>query len=271
MIPKLLQNIPDPPSELFVKGNLSDDFKIAVVGTRRSTSEGRLIARTIAAELARTDITVVSGLAMGIDTASHEGCLEYGGKTIAVLGTGIDNIYPKQNERLAERIIAGGGAIVSEYPETTPGYKDNFLRRNRIISGLCEAIVVVEAPTRSGSLSTANFAAEQGREVFVVPGPVSHPNYAGSHRLIRDGARLVTSAKDILEDLGIEISGCNREETTDLERAIIEAIRYSGCSAKIDKIMEITKLEPSKALPVIAGLVLKKIIRESDEGYILNR
>ncbi|HOB89810.1 MAG TPA: DNA-processing protein DprA [Candidatus Colwellbacteria bacterium] len=268
MIPKLLQNIPDPPAELFVKGSLSDDFKIAVVGTRKSTSEGRLIARTIAAELAKAKITIVSGLALGIDTASHEGCLEAKGKTIAVLGTGIDNIYPKENKPLAERILAKGGAIVSEYPGDTPGYKENFLRRNRIISGLCEAIVVVEAPIRSGSISTANFAAEQGREVFVIPGPINHPNYAGSHKLIRDGARLVASAKDILEDLGIEVLD-RAADLDDSEKTIVEAVRVRALP--IDKIMEITKLEPSKALPAIAGLVLKKIIRESDEGYVLNQ
>ncbi|MCL4406434.1 MAG: DNA-processing protein DprA [Patescibacteria group bacterium] len=274
MIPKLLQAIPDPPPNLFVRGILTDDPKIAVVGTRKATAEGRSTAKTIAAELAASGITIVSGLAMGIDTASHEGCLEAGGKTIAVLGTGINNVYPKQNEQLAARIIKSGGAIISEYPGGTPGYKENFLRRNRIISGLCRAVVVVEAPTRSGSLSTANFAAEQGREVFVVPGPINHPNYAGSHKLIRDGARLVASAEDILEDLGIETDRSDAKQTASLdetEAMVAEAVASFGQAVQIDKIIEATKLEPSRALAIITGLTLKKIIRESDEGYSLNR
>lgn len=272
MIPKLLQNIPDPPANLFIKGNLNDDFKIAVVGTRKATIEGRSIAKRIARDLASSGITIVSGLAMGIDTSSHEGCLDAQGKTIAVLGTGINNIYPRQNTNLAERILKNNGAIISEYPGDTAGYKDNFIRRNRIISGLSQAVVVIEAPMRSGSLSTANFAAEQGREVFVVPGPVSHPNYEGSHRLIRDGARLATSARDILEDLGFQITETAREKTIPLnalETLVLETIRKNGKAIQIDKIIEATKLEPPRVMAILTNLSIQKIIQESAEGYAL--
>jgi DNA processing protein len=273
MIPKLLQNIPDPPVNLFIKGRLDDDLKIAVVGTRKATNEGRLIAKRITFDLASSGITIVSGLAMGIDTAGHEGCLEAKGKTVAVLGTGIDNIYPKQNMNLAEKILANNGAIISEYPGDTPGYKENFLRRNRIISGLCQAVVIIEAPLRSGSLSTANFAAEQGREVFVVPGPINHPNYIGSHKLIRDGARLVASAEDILEDLGLQNIRIPRQETTalnDSEKLVLGVIRKNGKAIQIDKIIEATRLEPPEVMAILTNLTIQRIIQESVEGYVLN-
>jgi DNA processing protein len=273
MIPKLLQNIPDPPANLFIKGNLNDDFKIAVVGTRKATDEGRSIAKRVAYDLASSGITVVSGLAMGIDTASHEGCLEARGKTIAVLGTGINNVYPRQNTSLAEKILENNGAIISEYPGDTAGYKDNFIRRNRIISGLSQAVIVIEAPMRSGSLSTANFAAEQGREVFVIPGPVNHPNYEGSHKLIRDGARLATSARDVLEDLGFQIKETARREETiplnALEALVLETIRKNGKAIQIDKIIEATKLEPPRVMVILTSLAVQKIIQESAEGYTL--
>lgn len=272
MIPKLLQNIPDPPINLFVRGRLTENLKIAIVGTRRATTEGRLIAKKIASDLAAAGITIVSGLAMGIDTASHEGCLEAGGNTIAVLGTGIDNIYPRQNANLAERIIATGGGLVSEYPGAAPGYKENFIRRNRLISGLSEAVVIIEAPVRSGSLSTANFAGEQGREVFVIPGPINHPNYVGSHKLIRDGARLVTSAEDILEDLGLEAATAPERLVPTLDKnesLIVEAVRSSNKAIQIDKIIELTKLEPPQVMAALTGLSLNKIIKESAEGYSL--
>lgn len=272
MIPKLLQNIPDPPTDLFVKGRLTNDLKIAIVGTRKATAEGRMTAKKIAADLAAAGITIVSGLAMGIDTASHEGCLEAGGKTIAVLGTGVDNIYPRQNANLARKIIATGGGLISEYPDAAPGYKENFIRRNRLISGLSEAVVIIEAPIRSGSLSTANFAAEQGREVFVIPGPIGHPNYVGSHKLIRDGARLAASAGDILEDMRIAAAAMPEKSIPALnenELLIVEAIRSSNMTIQIDKIIELTRLEPPQVMTALTDLSLNKIIKESAEGYSL--
>ncbi len=175
------------------------------MGTRKATSQGRFIAKEIAKKLSEMGMVIVSGLAMGIDTAAHEGALAGAGRTIAVLACGLDNIYPRQNENLAKKIIGTGGAVISEYPVGTEAFKNQFLERNRIVSGLCIATIVVEAPRESGALVTARLAAEQGREVFVFPGPTNHPNYHGSHKLIRDGARLVSSIDDILEDLNSEI------------------------------------------------------------------
>ncbi|MDP2650618.1 MAG: DNA-processing protein DprA, partial [bacterium] len=203
--PFLLKEIPNPPKQIYVRGVVPDLRlpAVAIVGTRKATTAGIGIAEGVAADLASRGITIISGLAMGIDTAAHRGALGVRGRTVAVLGNGISEIYPAQNERLAEEILETGGAIISEYPPGEPSFRGNFIHRNRIISGLSVAVVIIEAPLRSGALSTAGFAAEQGRNVFVVPGPVTHPNYVGSHALIRDGATLATGAADILEDLGL--------------------------------------------------------------------
>ncbi|MBI2035847.1 MAG: DNA-protecting protein DprA [Candidatus Liptonbacteria bacterium] len=209
--PPLLREITNPPEQIFVRGELPNynlPF-IAIVGTRKATEGGRLLAKKIAKELAEKGFVIVSGLAMGMDTAAHEGALKGGGRTVAVLGTGIDKIYPAQNENLAGRILLAGGAIISEYETNAPGFKWQFLERNRIVAGLCVATVVIEAPERSGALVTARLAAEFGREVFIFSGPAGHPNYKGSHALIRDGARLVSSTQDILEDL---MDGCSGAE-----------------------------------------------------------
>lgn len=277
MIPKLLQQIADPPERLYVLGKLPSDEipKIAIVGTRKSTPYGQNIARQLAYELAKKGIIIVSGLAMGIDTAAHEGCLSAGGRTIAVLPSGLHKIYPAQNENLAKRIIDTGGAIISEYPAGTPAYKDNFLKRNRLISGLCLATVIVEAPQRSGSLSTAGHAADQGREVFVIPGPVNHPNFAGSHALLRDGARLITSAKDIIEDLGLETSDLIPENNflqpaiSPEEQRIIEILKISAAPLSLDKIAELTKLEPQIVSQSLSRLILSEIVNETMGRYQL--
>ena len=203
--PSLLREIPDPPAVLYILGDLPDENipRLAIVGTRKATSNGCLIAKTLARELSEAGFIIVSGLAMGIDTAGHEGVVASQGKTIAVLGNGLNEIYPRLNKNLAEEILKLDGAIISEYPPAEPAFPSNFLARNRIVSGLCLGTIVIEAPERSGSLVTARLALEQNREVFIVPGPANHPNYAGSHQLIREGARLIVSAKDILTDLNI--------------------------------------------------------------------
>jgi len=204
--PSLLKEIQNPPEKLYVLGNLPSEPlanrpKIAIVGTRKATAQGRLLAKEIARKLTELGVIIVSGLAMGIDTSAHEGAVKAGGQTIAVLANGLDTIYPRQNENLAKKILELDGAIISEYPTNTPSFPNQFLERNRIISGLSIATIIIEAPERSGSLATANWAVEQGREVFVFPGPIDHPNYRGSHKLIRDGARLIGSIEDLLEDL----------------------------------------------------------------------
>jgi DNA processing protein len=197
--PEILRNIYDPPALLYVLGRLPDGDAFAVVGARRATNLGRRLTREICAELAGQGITIVSGLARGIDSAAHEGALERGA-TVAVLGCGIDRIYPPENDLLFHR-ITGKGAIVSEYPPGTPPLAGHFPGRNRIISGLSKGVLVVEAAEKSGSLLTADFALEQGREVFAVPGPVYSHGSEGVNRLLKDGAHLVTRAQDILEVL----------------------------------------------------------------------
>lgn len=273
--PALLKEIPDAPTKLFHIGSLPpiDAVCVAIVGTRKATTQGKLVARQIAKDLASYGIIIVSGLAIGIDTAAHEGALESEGRTLAVLANGLDTIYPSQNSVLAENIIKRG-AIISEYPLTTPAYPNQFLERNRIVSGLCIATIVIEAPERSGTLATARFALEQGREVFVIPGSFNHPNYAGSHRLIRDGARLVTSAADILEDLGIPVEQAQQNNQPTLwqredasENAIIATLTETGQSLSVDKLSELTKLEAHVINATLTTLVISGVIKETECGY----
>ncbi|MBZ1348932.1 MAG: DNA-processing protein DprA [Candidatus Liptonbacteria bacterium] len=281
MIPKLLQEISNPPKEIFILGELppEDILKISIIGTRKATIEGKNIARQLSFELTNLGFIIVSGLAMGIDTAAHEGCLQANGITIAVLANGLNKIYPAQNENLARKILENKGAIISEYPPGTPAYKDNFLNRNRIISGLSIASIIIEAPFSSGALSTANYAAEQGREVFVIPGPINHPNYSGSHKLIRDGARIITSLEDILEDLGLEnlkIKNQNKKQTQNIKKIqnqtqalIFKIIKESGKPLNIDRIIELTKLEPQAVNQEIALMIINEIIKENEKGYTI--
>jgi DNA processing protein len=207
--PTALLNTADPPLMLYLRGQLdvlSHPRMLAIVGSRNPTPQGESNARQFARSLAQAGICVVSGLALGVDGAAHAGALEGGGPTIAVVGTGLDSVYPKRHEPLAAR-IAENGLIVSEYPLGTPPLAAHFPQRNRIIAGLSQGTLVVEAAVRSGSLITARCAAEQGREVFAIPGSIHAPQSRGCHALIRQGAKLVESAQDILEDLHVvEIS-----------------------------------------------------------------
>ncbi len=204
--PESLRTIPDPPDVLFVRGTLGEreERRIAIVGSRRETRYGREQAFLIARGLAQSGVTVVSGLAYGIDRAAHEGALAGGGRTVAVLGSGLNNVYPKEHIPLAEEIAARGGAVVSELAPPAQPLAFHFPFRNRIVSGLCAGVLLIEAREKSGTLITVTHALEQGREVFCLPGPVDHPTSMVPHRLLREGARLVTSAADILEDMGWE-------------------------------------------------------------------
>jgi len=202
--PKALLNTYDPPPVLYVKGELqrTDALAIGIVGSRRCTQYGRTQAEKLSGALARAGFTVVSGLARGIDTAAHQGALlPQDGRTIAVLGNGLDNCYPPENRRLLDRITAGRGAAFSEHPLDTPPAAEHFPRRNRIIAGMSLGIVVVEGQENSGALITARYAVDMDREVFAVPGPVGSPNARGPHRLIKKGAKLVEDVEDILEEL----------------------------------------------------------------------
>lgn len=200
--PQALLDIPDPPITLYVKGSIALLYgpAIAIVGSRNATTQGLINAEQFAGALSQAGFPIVSGLAMGIDAAAHAGALRHAGSTIAVIGTGIDIIYPARNRALATR-IADDGCVVSEYALGTEALAANFPRRNRLISGLSRAVLVVEAAARSGSLITARVAAEQGRDVFAIPGSIHAPLSKGCHWLIKQGAKLVESAQDVLEEI----------------------------------------------------------------------
>jgi DNA processing protein len=204
--PERLRNISSAPALLYLRGELlpRDDLAVAIVGTRRATPYGREVAHRIATDLASAGVTVVSGLAKGIDGVAHERAVQAGGRTLAVLGHGLDQIYPPEHAGLAARIADGHGALVTEYPPGARIDPANFPARNRIISGLSLGVVIVEAGRKSGAMITADFAADQGREVFAVPGSVLSGSSAGCNALIKDGATLVTDASDILSALRIE-------------------------------------------------------------------
>jgi DNA processing protein len=207
--PYLLREIADPPITLYVKGNWQACFDapcIGVIGSRKCSTYGENASEMLSRDLAENGICVVSGLARGIDTAAHRGALRGQGKTIAVLGTGIDNVYPKENKKLVEEILDSGGAIVSQFPMETPPLKDNFPYRNRIISGLSYGVLLVEASERSGSLITARLAMEQNREVMAVPGNITSRNSFGTNYLIKSGAKLVQQWQDVVTELPQEIS-----------------------------------------------------------------
>jgi len=202
--PTLLRETADPPAALFVHGNpiLLASPQIAMVGSRNPTASGKKTAREFAHHLASAGFTITSGLAIGIDGASHQGALETHGSTIAVTGTGLDRVYPAKHHALAKQIVQQGGALVSEFPPGTPARAGHFPRRNRIISGLSLGTLVVEAALQSGSLITARQAAEQGREVFAIPGSIHNPLARGCHSIIRQGAKLIETAQDVIEELG---------------------------------------------------------------------
>ena len=207
--PERLRKIYNPPLKLYVLGNseILNKTGIAIVGTRKATEYGKSVATEISKNLSRENINIISGLALGIDTCAHLGNLQAAriykesGKTIAVLGSGIDEIYPKENIELARKIIKSGGCIISEYLLGTKPQKQHFPERNRIISGLSDGVFVVEAKEKSGALITADFALEQGKDVFALPGDITRPQSVGCNILIKDGANVVTSYMDILEEI----------------------------------------------------------------------
>lgn len=283
--PELLKNIPNPPDFIFAYGDCRILHKptVAIVGTRKATAEGLKFSEKIAEILADLDFTIVSGLAFGIDAAAHEGALRSGsGGTAAVLAHGLDMVYPKEHERLAEKILSKNGVLVSEYPNGTVPFPNHFLERNRIIAGLCAFTIVVEAPERSGALVTARHAIEAGREVFVLPGLYYNRNYAGSHSLIRNGARLVGSTDDILEDIkGIsgnffqslkdypENSQKEKKIASEEEEKILEAIRRAPVSPNLDTLIEMTKLEPRLAAKTVAFMTLQGKISENQGKFVI--
>lgn len=238
--PALLRQIADPPQMLFMRGHGAGDEKsVAIVGSRHDTRYGRTQAFQIAKELAEHGVTVVSGLARGIDTAAHEGALAGGGRTVAVLGCGIDRVYPEENTELAQRIVDQGGAIITEFSPGAEPLAFRFPIRNRIISGMSKALLLIEGHARSGTMITAGCAAEQGREVFALPGAVDAPGSAAPLRLLRDGAGICTCAQDILVDMG----WASKTETAIKERLPVE--KLTGLS-EIQRQIALSMLEEPK-------------------------
>lgn len=223
--PSLLKEIYSPPPFLFVKGKLKDEDKVAlaVVGSRKTTDYGRRATTEITEGVAKAGVTIVSGLALGLDTEAHKAALKANGRTIAVLANGLDRIYPVSNTNLAKEIIENG-AIISERPFGTPPLRQYFPARNRIISGLSKGILIAEAGERSGTLHTATFAIEQNRQLYTVPGPIYNPNSAGPNMLLKQGAKATTCASDILEDFGIEMKKQEKIHPSNENEAMIFSI-----------------------------------------------
>jgi len=274
--PPLLRAIADPPPVLFFAGDPAPllSSTICVVGSRRATRRGLVVARGIARGLSDRGVHVVSGLARGIDGAAHEGALERAGGTSAVLGCGVDLVYPPEHARLAAR-IRERGCILSELPLGTPPLKYNFPLRNRILSGLSLGVVVVEAGERSGALGTASWAADQGREVFAVPGPVESAMSGGPHGLIRDGARLAVSAEQILDDLpsASSIRDAARAASEahpqlelfgEDERRVLEALSLDP--KHIDELVQFCHISPAIILPILLDLEMRGVIASCGGG-----
>jgi DNA processing protein len=269
--PEGLKRILDAPLVLYVKGDLkeADKFAVAMVGSRTSTNYGMRIAEKISHKLALSGLTIVSGMARGIDTASHKGSLKAGGRTIAVLGSGIDVPYPSGNRGLMEA-IESSGAVISEFPFGTPPNKENFPRRNRIISALSFGVIVIEATLDSGSLITVGYALEQGKEVFAVPGNINSENSKGTNDLIRKGARLVESAEEVINELRPQLKGVLREDKlnsgkilpvmTDNEKVLYHCL--SSEPKHIDSIIREMNMTTGRALSILLNLELKGIVRQ---------
>ena len=278
--PSLLAQIPDPPALLYCRGTIASlhNPQIAIVGSRASSRAGQRDAEAFAASLSGSGFTITSGLALGIDTFAHSGALKRNSLTIAVIGSGLDKIYPSRNWDLANQIVDGGGLLLTEFPPGTPPRRENFPQRNRIISGLSLATLVIEASERSGSLITARLALEQGREVMVLPGNIHDPLKRGCHRLIRDGATLVNSADQIVEQLGsllgfqMECLGSLSEKkpleqfsSTDPRlKKLLDHIEFEPTG--IDDLLELTSFTTLELAELLTDLELEGLIARSAEG-----
>lgn len=271
--PENLSKIFDPPIVLYVKGKLlpRDKVAIAVIGSRRPSLYGMKMAEKLSRELSQYQITIVSGLARGIDSSAHRGTLKSGGRTIAVLGSGLDRVYPPENKTLAKE-ISENGAVVSEFPMSTKPERGNFPRRNRIISGLSLGVAVVEAAERSGSLITVDSALEQGREVFALPGKVDSPTSRGTNKLIQQGAKLLSNSRDIIEELGgicVEKEASPQDECPPkgpvLSLGREEEKIYALLSQEpyhLDFFIQKSKLSASSVMSLLLNLQMKQLAKE---------
>lgn len=269
--PAALRDSPDAPVILYIWGNLEerDIHSIGIVGSRKLTHYGRETARKFAFQLAGAGLTIISGLARGIDTAAHEGALAARGRTIGVLGSGLMQLYPPENLALAEKIAAGHGAIISEFPLRTPPDRQTFPQRNRIVAHWSRSLLVVECPTRSGSLITADIANEAGRQIYAIPGPIDRPSSGGCHDLIRDGATLVTDASHILDDFTqLDFATPAEEEPrpaetflnlSEEENTVLKGLNSS--EQTIDEITAKAQLPAQKISVILMKLELRNLIK----------
>lgn len=277
--PDALREIPDPPQLLYVRGHVvpSDRLSIGIVGSRRCTLYGRQQAERFARELASTGITIVSGLARGIDSCAHRGAMEADGRTLAVLASGVASIYPPEHETLAEEVMSHG-ALVSESCLRQAPMPGLFPQRNRIISGLCQGVIIVEASRNSGALHTARHAYEQGREVFAVPGRLDSVASEGCHDLICDGAQLVRHVDDVLETLGPLAQPARSPDgqtvltprelnLNDQERAVLDSIPLEP--GTVDELLRISELDDARVLATLTVLEMKRLIRRLPGGYVV--
>ncbi|SYZ72996.1 DNA processing protein [Candidatus Zixiibacteriota bacterium] len=274
--PEPLQNVSDRPPYLFYFGEYCDGDAngIAIVGSRTASEEGRLFGESLASSLAENNVSVISGMARGIDTSAHRGALDSGGRTIAVLGSSLDFIYPPEGRELARKIV-GAGAIMSEFLPGTIPFGPNFPKRNRIISGLSQGVVVIEAAERSGALSTAGHALAQNREVFAVPGSPRSEMSRGTNKLIKSGAKLLTSVDDIFTELP-RLKGEVKvrqvlalDDLTDTEKKIIES--FSSDPVHIDNLSRMAAVAVPELMQILLALELKGLVKElSGKRYVLN-
>ena len=282
--PALLREIFDPPVTLYLKGAWEECLSapcVAVVGSRRSSTYGQNAAQMLARDLAQRGVTIISGLARGIDAAAHRGALEAGGRTVAVMGTGLDEVYPRDHRKLAQEILAAGGALVSEFPLETPPAPQNFPYRNRVISGLSLGVLVVEAAENSGSLITARLALEQGREVWAVPGNITSRNSFGTNYLIKGaGAKLVQQWQDVISELPPDIAAqLLPPQLRQTESGLVEQLQLVPADltahehavfkllltdepTHIDALAEATQLSMPELTSALLGLEMRELVRQ---------
>lgn len=270
--PDLLKQIFDPPKELYIEGKLNktEKYPLAVVGTRKVSSYGKQVTEYFVKILAQSGLTIVSGLALGIDGLAHQAALDVGGQTIAVLGSGLNHIFPTAHKKLFQKIIKSGGAIVTEYPPETPAYKGNFPSRNRIISGLCLGVLIIEAPQGSGALITAKLAIKQGRKIFAIPGRIYDKNSVGTNYLIKKGAQGVTEPGDILKALDVKSSAIKKQKIDSLSEQEKSLLKFlSQDPIHIDELAKQSKMETNKIISYLTIMEVSGIIKDLGGGQYI--
>jgi DNA processing protein len=268
--PEILKHIPQPPKELYTLGDLGPLLEIprvTIVGSRKVTPYGRQATAQLARELAQAGVVIISGLALGVDSIAHKACLEAGGKTIAVLPTSLDNIYPSSHRQLAKDILVQGGALVSEYEASMPGLKHNFIERNRLVSGLSDGVLITEAAIKSGTLHTANFALEQGKTVMAVPGNITSLTSEGTNSLLKAGAIMVTETADILSALNLTEKDLQKQlplAANAAEQTVLDLIAAGTTEASA--ILAASQLNPSEFNQTLTMLEITGKIRPLGMG-----